>query len=72
MDIVDQDQTAHSVQSDLDLHCPQKLIMLSSVRKDLTLFSLQHAPTMIKIQLQQNGVNGVDEQSDCADSASWS
>ena len=30
------DQTAHSVQSDLDLHCPQKLIVLSSVRTELT------------------------------------
>ena len=29
------DQTAHSVHSDLDLHCPQKLPVLSSVRKDL-------------------------------------
>ena len=31
------DQTAHSVQSDLDIHCPQKLLVSSSVRKDLTM-----------------------------------
>ena len=30
------DQTASSVQSDLDLHCPQKLLVLSLVRKELT------------------------------------
>ena len=29
------DQTVHSVQSDLDLHCPQKLFVSSSLRKDL-------------------------------------
>ena len=29
------DQTAHSVQSDLDLYCPQKLLVSSSVRKEL-------------------------------------
>ena len=29
------DQTAHFVQSDLDLHCPQKLLASSSVRKEL-------------------------------------
>ena len=29
------DLTAHPVQSDLDLHCPQKLLMSSSVRKEL-------------------------------------
>ena len=29
------DQTARSVQSDLDLHCPQKLLVSSSVRKEL-------------------------------------
>ena len=34
---VDQDQSAHFVQSDLDLHCPQKLLASSSVRKELTL-----------------------------------
>ena len=32
VDSVDQDQTAHSVQSDLYLHCPY---VLSSVRKEL-------------------------------------
>ena len=31
------DQTARSVQSDLDLHCPQKLLVSSTVRKELTL-----------------------------------
>ena len=35
MDSVDQDQTAHSVQSDLDLHCPTNLLVSSSVRKEL-------------------------------------
>ena len=35
MDIVDQDQTARSVQSDLDLHCPQKFRVSSLVRKEL-------------------------------------
>ena len=29
------DQTAHSVPSDRDLHCPQKFPLLSSVRKEL-------------------------------------
>ena len=29
------DQTAGFVQSDLDLHCPQKLVVSSSVRKQL-------------------------------------
>ena len=29
------DQTAHSVQSDLDLHYPQKLLVLSLVREEL-------------------------------------
>ena len=33
VDSVDQDQTASSVQSDLDLHCPRKLLVSSSVRK---------------------------------------
>ena len=36
MDSIDQDQTARSVQSEFDLHCPQKL-MSSSVRKELTI-----------------------------------
>ena len=31
------DQTAHSVQSDLDLHSPQKLLVSSAVRKELIL-----------------------------------
>ena len=29
------DQTARSVQSDLDLHCPQKLLLSSTVGKEL-------------------------------------
>ena len=29
------DQTAHSVQSDLDLHCPQQFLVSSTVRKEL-------------------------------------
>ena len=29
------DQTAHSVQSDLDLHCPQKLLVSSTIGKEL-------------------------------------
>ena len=33
MDSVDQDQTAQNMQSDLDLHCPQKLLVSSSERK---------------------------------------
>ena len=36
VDSVDQDQPAQNVQSDLNLHCPQKLLLSSSVRKDLT------------------------------------
>ena len=28
------DQTTRSVQSDLDLHCPQKLLVLSTTRKE--------------------------------------
>ena len=35
MDSVDQDQTAQNVQSDLDLHCPQKLFVLSTVVNEL-------------------------------------
>ena len=31
-------QTAHSVQSDLDVLCPQKLLVSSSVRKELMLY----------------------------------
>ena len=31
------DQTARSVQSDLDLRCPQKLLVSSTVRKELTI-----------------------------------
>ena len=34
------DQTAHSVQSHLDLHCPQKLLVSSSVGKELILYSI--------------------------------
>ena len=34
------DQTAHSVQSDLDLHCPQKLLVSSSVRKKFIWFEI--------------------------------
>ena len=34
-DKLDQDQTATSVQPDLDLHCPQQPLVLSSVRKEL-------------------------------------
>ena len=33
------DQTAHSVQSYLNLHCPQKLLVSSSVRRKLTILS---------------------------------
>ena len=36
VDNVDHDQTAGSVQSDHDQHCPQKLLVSSSVRKKLT------------------------------------
>ena len=32
------DQTAHSVQSDLDLHCPQKFPVWSTVGKELIPF----------------------------------
>ena len=32
------DQIACSLQFDLDLHCPQKLLVLSSVRRELTLY----------------------------------
>ena len=35
------DQTVQNVQSDLDLHYPQKLPMLSSVWKELTLVQLR-------------------------------
>ena len=34
-DSVDQNQTARSVQSDLDLHCPQKLLFWPTLRKEL-------------------------------------
>ena len=30
-------QTPRSVQSDLDLHCPQKLLVSTSLRKELTI-----------------------------------
>ena len=32
------DQTAHSVQSDLDLHCPKKPLVSSTVKKELNLY----------------------------------
>ena len=32
------DQTAHYVQSDLDQHCPQKLLVSSSIWKELKAF----------------------------------
>ena len=35
MDSADQDQTACSVLSDLDLHCPQNFLVLSLIRKEL-------------------------------------
>ena len=35
MDSVDKDQTARYVQSDLDVHCPQKPLVSSTVRKEL-------------------------------------
>ena len=38
MDSVNQDQTAQNVQSDLDLHCPQKFLVLSSVMTELIPF----------------------------------
>ena len=37
VDSVDQDQTARTVQSDHDLHCPQKLLVSSSVREKLNI-----------------------------------
>ena len=36
------DQTETSVQSDLDLHCPQKLVVLSTVRKELITFKWEN------------------------------
>ena len=42
VDNVDQDQTAQNVQSDLYLHCPQKHLVSSSVRKDITSPSRLH------------------------------
>ena len=35
---VDEDHTAHLVQSELDLHCPKKLLVLSSIRKRVNFF----------------------------------
>ena len=37
------DQTAHFVQSDLDLHCPQKLHISSSLWKELNLIQIIHS-----------------------------
>ena len=42
MDNADKDQTAQNVLSDLDLHCPQKLPLSSSVRKELNYLSPEH------------------------------
>ena len=40
LDSVDQDQTVQNVQSDLDLHCPHKLLVSSSsVRKELIVYT---------------------------------
>ena len=41
VDSVDEDQTAHSVQCDLDLDCQQKLLVLSSVGKEFNGIILQ-------------------------------
>ena len=50
------DQTAHSVQSDLDLHCPQKLLVSSlSVRKDLTICKSVMRVSDPEEDLQENG-----------------
>ena len=43
VDSVDQKQTALFVQSDLDLHWPEKLLVLSSsVRKEMNMSSFQY------------------------------
>ena len=36
------DQTARSVQFDVDLHCPQKLLVSALVRKELKRFIIQN------------------------------
>ena len=38
-DNVDQDQTARSVQSDLDLHCPQKVSQAQQLTGETSVFS---------------------------------
>ena len=40
------DQTACSVQSDLNLHCPQKLLVPSSVRKEVK-YIYEHLKTLL-------------------------
>ena len=47
------DQTARSVQSDLDLHCPRKLLVSSSVRKNYTSIGEEHWKTFWKKEKMQ-------------------
>ena len=49
MDKIDQRSTAISVQSDLDLHSPQKLFVSSTVEKELKcLFLTQYQMTKLE------------------------
>ena len=43
------DQTACSVQSDLDLHCPQKILESSTVKKELenNVFAMSYVKSVI-------------------------
>ena len=46
------DLTAHTVQSDLDKHCPQKFLALSSVRKELAIYQnpkFYYTPTKMSV-----------------------
>ena len=59
------DQTTCFVQSDLDLHCPQKLLVSTSVKKELKpqaakcTGKFQSVPKMTIIMLRQMTIEGV-------------
>ena len=48
------DQTAHFVQSDLDLHCPQKLLVTSSCRERVKLENMSLFGTGVIVDLLFN------------------
>ena len=46
-------QTTCSVQSDLDLHCPQKLLVSSSVSKELSLVLIRKDSSLARVFLEK-------------------